>query len=60
MRQAGQSKKMEEARLSFEECKTIFKWYLKWVYVLLTPSVYIYTYTYTYAYTYTKNRKGID
>jgi len=26
MRQAGQSKKMVEARLSFEECKTILKW----------------------------------
>ena len=29
MRQAGQSKKMAEARLSFEERKTILKWYLK-------------------------------
>jgi len=29
MRQAGQSKKMVEARLSFEESKTILKWYLK-------------------------------
>jgi len=29
MRQAGQSKKMVEARLSFEERKTILKWYLK-------------------------------
>jgi hypothetical protein len=29
MQQAGQSKKMAEARLSFEEHKTILKWYLK-------------------------------
>ena len=29
MRQAGQSKKMVEARLLFEERKTILKWYLK-------------------------------
>jgi hypothetical protein len=29
MRQAGQSKKMAEAGLSFEERKTILKWYLK-------------------------------
>jgi len=29
MRQAGQSKKMVEARLSFEERKIILKWYLK-------------------------------
>ena len=29
MRQAGQSKKMAEERLSFEERKTILKWYLK-------------------------------
>ena len=29
MRQAGQSKKMAKARLSFEEHKTILKWYLK-------------------------------
>ena len=29
VRQAGQPKKMAEARLSFEERKTILKWYLK-------------------------------
>ncbi|XP_053434088.1 uncharacterized protein LOC128576103 [Nycticebus coucang] len=29
MRQAGQSKKMAESRLSFEERKVILKWYLK-------------------------------
>ena len=29
MRQAGQSKKMAEVRLSFEEHKTILKWHLK-------------------------------
>jgi len=29
MRQAGQSKKMAEERLSFEEGKIILKWYLK-------------------------------
>jgi len=28
-RQAGQSEKMAEERLSFKERKTIFKWYLK-------------------------------
>ena len=33
MRQAGQSKKMAEARLSFEEHKTILKWCLKCVYI---------------------------
>ena len=40
MRQAGQSKKMSEARLSFEEHKTILKWCLKCVYIFLAPSVY--------------------
>jgi len=41
MRQAGQSKKMADARLSsFEERKTIFP-FLKCVYIFLAPSVYI-------------------
>ena len=43
MRQAGRSKKMAEARLSFEERKTVLKWYLKCVYVFLAPSVYLCT-----------------
>jgi hypothetical protein len=29
MRQAGQSKKMAASQLSFEERKTVLKWYLK-------------------------------
>jgi len=36
MRQAGQSKKMAEARLSFEQRKTIP--FLKCVYIFLAPS----------------------
>jgi hypothetical protein len=41
MRQAGQSKKMAEVLLSFEERKTILKWYLKCVYVFLALSVFV-------------------
>jgi hypothetical protein len=50
MRQAGQSKKMAEARLSVEERKTIFP-FLKCVYIFWHPlcvCVCVYTHTHTY------------
>jgi hypothetical protein len=55
MRQAGQSKKMAEAWLSFEERKTItiliqFFPFLKCVYIFLAHSLYIYIHIYIYIY----------
>jgi hypothetical protein len=53
MQQAGQSKKVAEARLSLEECKTItilirFFPYLKCVYISLAPTVYIHMSVYLF------------
>jgi hypothetical protein len=55
MRQAGQSKKMAGARLSFEERKTItiliqFFSFLKMRIIFWYPSVFVYIYIYIYIY----------